>query len=139
MAEEKKEFFEGLTKISEDIYSALAAIKAKEVRGIAGMSSTIGDGIASLVGIKNDDEGVHIDLSDEGRLTVDLYVIVHYGYRIPDLALRLQEHVKSGIEEDTETPVDGVNVFIQGIIFEDEVVTATGGAKEVHHGEGSNE
>lgn len=139
MAEEKKEFFEGLTKISEDIYSALAAIKAKEVRGIAGMSSTIGDGIASLVGIKNDDEGVHIDLFDEGRLTVDLYVIVHYGYRIPDLALRLQEHVKSGIEEDTETPVDGVNVFVQGIIFEDEVVTATGSAKEGHHGEGSNE
>ena len=60
-----------------------------------------------------------------------MYITVRYGYRIPDVALRVQEAVKSGIEDVTDTPVDGVNIFVQAIDFDDTIgVPIRGGAKD---------
>lgn len=123
---EQNSFFEGVTKINDNIYTTIASLRALEVRGIESMSTTAGDDIANLVGMKNQWEGVRIKHSDDGSLTIDLYVVVRYGYRIPDVALRVQEHVKSGIVELTGTSVDSVNIFVQDIVFDD-IFTPVGG------------
>lgn len=114
-----KEPMDGVTHYSESVYITLAAMSALSIKGVAAMNTTTGEDWAQLVGVKNDITGVKLTQSDEGALTLDMYITVRYGYRIPDIALRIQEAVKSGIEEVTDTPVDGVNIFVQAIDFDD--------------------
>ena len=49
--------------------------------------------------------------------TIDLYVIVKYGYRIPDLAWKIQEKVKDTVESLTSISVPVVNIHVQGVDF----------------------
>ena len=116
-----KELTDGVTHYSESVYITLAAMSALSIKGVAAMNTTTGEDWAQLVGVKNDITGVKLEQSEEGSLTLDLYITVRYGYRIPDIALRVQEAVKTGIETVTDTPVDGVNIFVQAIDFDDTI------------------
>jgi uncharacterized alkaline shock family protein YloU len=53
----------------------------------------------------------------EREAAVDLFVIVEYGVRIPDVALRVQENVKKAIESMTGLDVVEVNIHVQGVGF----------------------
>lgn len=131
------EFFTGLTKISDTVYRKLAGLLAMEVKGVAGMSTTFSEGISEWVGIKNEYEGVRIKWRPDKTLSVELYVIFAYGYRIPDVALRLQEYVKSGMEKYTGVTMGEINIFAQGVDFSPR--TPVGGPRkkdeEISHGE----
>lgn len=111
-------YYEGLIKIDDDVLEMIVALTALETKGVAGMSSTFGDGIVSLLGLKNEVEGVKIQHLDDGSIAVSVYVVVQYGYRIPDIALRLQERVKTALVEIAEVQVAGVDIFVQSIVFE---------------------
>ena len=50
---------------------------------------------------------------------MDLYIIVKYGVRIPDVALSVQETVKQAIESMTGLSVVEVNIHVQGVGFPD--------------------
>ena len=81
--------------ISEDVIGIIAGLAASEVEGIAGMTLGFVDGINQILGgNKKYSKGVKIEL--EGRkVTIDLYVNVKYGVRIPDIAFAAQNAVKS--------------------------------------------
>lgn len=91
---DKNAFFEGVTKISDNVYGTIASLKALEVKGVASMSTTAGDDFANLIGMKSQWEGVSLQRTSDNSITIDLYLVARYGYRIPDVALRVQEHVK---------------------------------------------
>jgi uncharacterized alkaline shock family protein YloU len=65
--------------------------------------------------------GVRVSLEDEKnpQVTVDTYISVRYGLRIPDVAWDLQETIKNQLEQYTGYTVKAVNVYVQGIHFED--------------------
>lgn len=108
--------------ISEDVIGIIAGLAASEVEGIAGMSLGFVDGINQILGTnKKYSKGVKVDL--EGRkVTIDLYVNVTYGVRIPDIAWAAQNAVKSAVENMTGLEVVAVNINVQGITFnKDEV------------------
>ena len=52
-------------------------------------------------------------------LIVTLYVCIQYGYRIPDVVLRLQERIKTALVSYTEIEVQTIDVVVQDIIFDD--------------------
>lgn len=54
----------------------------------------------------------------EEKVTIDLYVNVKYGVRIPDIAFAAQNAVKSSVENMTGLEVAAVNVNVQGITFD---------------------
>jgi len=56
----------------------------------------------------------------EKEAAVDLYIIVKYGIRIPEVALAAQENVKRAIETMTGLTVIEVNVHVQGVGFPEE-------------------
>ena len=56
-------------------------------------------------------------LSRDGVTTVDIYVIVKYGVRIPEVAFEIQEHVRSNVENQAGIVVDTVNIHVQGVDF----------------------
>ena len=117
--EEKVEIATNLN-ISEDVIGIIAGLAASEVEGIAGMQLGFVDGINQMFGNnKKFSKGVKIEL--EGRkVTVDIFVNVKYGVRIPDVAWAAQTAVKNSVETMTGLEVAAVNINVQGIIFEKE-------------------
>ena len=106
----------GAIRIADEVVSIIAGLAATEVEGIAGMSGGMAGGIAEMLGRKNFAKGVKVEVGEK-EAAVDLYIIVKYGVRIPDIALAAQENVKQAIETMTGLTVVEVNVHVQGVSF----------------------
>ncbi|ABN52072.1 MAG TPA: Asp23/Gls24 family envelope stress response protein [Hungateiclostridium thermocellum] len=109
----------GTLKISEEVVAIIAGIAAMEVPGVAGMSGGIAGGIAEMLGRKNLSKGVKVEVGDK-EAAIDLYIIVEYGCRIPEVSWNIQEKVKKAIETMTGLNVVEVNIHIQGVNIEKE-------------------
>ncbi|KUK36463.1 MAG: Alkaline shock protein 23 [Thermacetogenium phaeum] len=106
----------GSIRIANEVVAVIAGLAATEVEGIAGMSGGIVGGIAERLGRRNLSRGVKVEVG-EREAAVDLFVIVDFGVRIPDVAVRVQENVKQAIESMTGLTVVEVNVHVQGVSF----------------------
>ncbi len=104
----------GELRIANEVVAVIAGLAATEVDGVAGMSGGIAGGIAEMLGRKNLTKGVKVEVG-EHQAAVDLYVIVEYGVRIPDVSWSIQQNVKRAIETMTGLNVVEVNVHIQGV------------------------
>lgn len=110
----------GNVKISPDVVSTIAGIAATGITGVAGMNNSIAGGIAEIFNSKkNLSRGVKVDIK-EGTVIIDLYIIVDYGIRIPELAWEVQESVKNDVETMTGLSVENVNIHIEGVSFDKE-------------------
>ena len=52
---------------------------------------------------------------NETTATIDLYIVVDYGVRIPELSWEIQENVKNSVETMTGLDVQKVNIHIEGV------------------------
>lgn len=109
----------GAIRIANEVVAIIAGLAATEVPGIAGMSGGIVGGIAEMLGRKNLSKGVKVEVGQK-EAAVDLYVIVEYGVRIPDVAAQVQASVKRAVENMTGLAVVEVNVHVQGVAFASE-------------------
>ncbi|RKO68122.1 Asp23/Gls24 family envelope stress response protein [Desulfofundulus salinus] len=109
----------GSIRIADEVVRVIAGLAATEVPGVAGMSGGVVGGIVEMLGKKNLSKGVKVEVGEK-EAAVDLFVIVDYGTRIPDVALRIQENVKKAIESMTGLSVVEVNVNVQGVAFSQE-------------------
>ena len=112
----------GTIRIADEVVSIIAGLAATEVEGVAGMSGGIAGGIAEILGRKNFSKGVKVEVGEK-EAAIDLYIIVKYGVRIPDIALNVQEAVKAAIENMTGLSTVEVNVQVQGVGFPEDVKT----------------
>ncbi len=104
--------------ISEDVIGIIAGIAAAEVEGVSGMTLGLVDGINQILGSnKKYSKGVKIEL-EGNNVVIDLYVIVKYGVRIPDVAFSIQNSVKTQVETMTGLNVQSVNINVQGVTFD---------------------
>ena len=115
---EKKDGSLGSIRIADEVVGIIAGLAATEIDGIAGMSGGLVGGIAEMLGKKNFAKGVKVEVG-EREAAVDLYIIVKYGVRIPDVALSVQENVKQAIESMTGLSVVEVSIHVQGVGFPD--------------------
>ena len=107
----------GNVKISVEVVSTIAGIATSEISGVAGMYGTFAGGIAEMLGAKKSpSKGVKVDM-DENNASIDLYIVVEYGVRIPELAWEIQENVKNSVETMTGLNVQKVNIHIEGVNF----------------------
>ena len=110
----------GNIKISVDVVSTIAGIATNEIEGVAGMYGTFAGGIAEMLGAKkNPSKGVKVEMN-ETSVKIDLYIVVEYGVRIPELAWEIQESVKNNVETMTGLDVQKVNIHIEGVNFDKE-------------------
>ena len=109
----------GNIHISEEVLAVIAAAAVLEVEGFGGLAANLGTDLAELLGKKNLSRGIHIQVEEE-TVTVDLSILVKYGYTIPDVARVVQEAVASSIEATSGLPVAAVNVNVGGVVFEKE-------------------
>ena len=109
----------GAIRVADEVVSIIAGLASTEIEGIAGMSGGIAGGIAEILGRKNFSKGVKVEVGEK-EAAVDLFIIVKYGVRIPEVALAVQENVKRAIETMTGLTVVEVNVHVQGVGFPEE-------------------
>lgn len=105
------------TRISDEVVAVIAGIAATQVEGVAGMSGGLVGGISERLGRKNLQKGVKVEVGEK-EAALDLYLIVEYGARIPDVAQRTQEDVRQAVESMTGLRVVEVNVHVQGVAFD---------------------
>jgi uncharacterized alkaline shock family protein YloU len=107
----------GNIKISVDVVSTIAGIAASEIKGVADMHRSFANEIAGKLGAKkNQSKGVKVEMKEDAVL-IDLYIVVEYGVRIPELAWEVQESVKNNVETMTGLSVEKVNIHIEGVSF----------------------
>ncbi len=106
----------GVVKIAEEVVSIIAGLAATEIEGVSSMSGGIGGGIAEVLGRRNLSKGVKVEVDTE-EAKIDIFIVVDYGARIPDVAWDIQESVKKAIEDMTGLRVAHVNVHVQGVHF----------------------
>ena len=112
----------GTIRIADEVVSIIAGLAATEVEGVAGMSGGIAGGIAEILGRKNFSKGVKVEVGEK-EAAIDLYIIVKYGVRIPDIALNVQEAVKAALENMTGLSTVEGNVHVKGVGFTVDVKT----------------
>jgi len=106
--------YNGDIRISDDVLATLAVKAAKEVDGVSGMVGGLVGKLTAVLGKK--DTGVDVDMKD-GVATITLHIKVRYGVKIPEVAWKAQEKVKSMIESVTGITVEKVNVSVEAIDF----------------------
>mgnify|MGYP000979264501 FL=1 len=106
----------GHVSISDDVIASVAGGAAVSCYGIIGMASKnqVKDGITEILGKENYSKGIIVK-KDDGKLVIDLYIIVMYGTKISEIANNVQSSVKYQIEKTLGVKVDEINIYIQGI------------------------
>lgn len=107
----------GAIRIADEVVEIIAGIAASKVEGVASMSSGfVGDIASMLTRSKNMGKGVKVEVG-EHEAAVDINITVEYGASIPDVAQRVQQAVKEGIESMTGLKVIETNIHVQGVQF----------------------
>ena len=110
----KKKEMMGEVRIADEVVAIIAGLAATEVDGVDSMAGNITNELVGKLGMKNLSKGVKVDVTEE-HVSVDLSLNIKYGYNIPDVSERVQDRVKSAIENMTGLTVLDVNIRIAGV------------------------
>ena len=122
MAEDRKAYMIkddnlGEVRIGDEVVAIIAGLAATEVEGVSSMAGNITNELVSKLGMKNLSKGIKVDVLDN-VVKVDVALNIRFGYGIPDVSLKVQERVKSAIENMTGLEVGNINIRIAGVDLE---------------------
>ena len=109
----------GTVQIADEVVAIIAGLAATEVEGVDSMAGNITNELVSKLGMKNLSKGVKVDVTEE-HVSVDLSLNMKYGYNIPDVSEKVQDRVKTAIENMTGLHVLDVNIKIASVNMEAE-------------------
>ena len=108
----------GDVMVSDEVVAIIAGLAATEVEGVSSMAGNLTNEIISKLGMKNLSKGVKVEVTEE-HVSVNISMNLKYGYSIPSVCEKVQDKVKSAIENMTGLTVLDVNIKIAGINIED--------------------
>ena len=111
----------GEVKIHENVVAQLVRRAVLEIEGVSRLAgSTLVDDIATLVGSRRmQSRAVSVILGDEGKVEIEVKLILKFGFHIPETAEQVQTAIVELVENTTGMSVTKVDVLVQEI--EDEV------------------
>lgn len=115
MADEFTASENGSIKISEEVIVRISSISAKEVEGVAELYGS-GTAISELLGKKNQNKpkGVKVEMG-ENTTEIDIHIVVRFGYKIGEVARKVQESVRFALESYAGVSNAMVNVFVDAV------------------------
>ena len=119
MAEDRKAYMIkdsnlGEVKIADEVVAIIAGLAATEVEGVSSMAGNITNELVSKLGMKNLSKGIKVEVLD-GVVDVDVALNISFGYAIPEVSAKVQEKVKTAIENMTGLEVGTVNIRIAAV------------------------
>lgn len=104
----------GRVQIADDVVAVIVGLAATEVKGVSAMAGNITNEIMSKVGRKNLAKGVKVSINKD-KVKVSLAIMMEYGYNIPGTCSKVQDKVKSAIENMTGLVVTDIDIRIAGV------------------------
>lgn len=105
----------GDVKIADEVIAVCAVNAAVKTDGVASLIGGVTDIITkNILGKESISKGVKVNQNDDG-ITVDIFLVVKYGFQIPSVAWDVQENVKKEVETMTDKEVFSVNIHVQGV------------------------
>ncbi|MBR5375668.1 MAG: Asp23/Gls24 family envelope stress response protein [Lachnospiraceae bacterium] len=102
----------GEVKIADDVVASIAVLAAREVEGFDDMAGNI---TRLMNAVKaNRPRGIRVDVVNN-MARIDLTARLKYGYNVRETSAKLQEKIKSAIENMTGLDVTNVNIRIAGV------------------------
>lgn len=105
----------GVVRIADEVVSTVAGMAVAEVEGVAAMSGGgWGTDLVEKLGRKNYGKGIKVEVAADST-NLDIYIVVEFGYAIPQLAESVQKEVKMAIESMIGLKVAQINVHVVGV------------------------
>ena len=104
----------GDVRVADEVVAIIAGLATTEVEGVSSMAGNITNEIVSKLGMKNLSKGILVEVM-ENEVKVDVAINISYGYSIPEVSSKLQDKVKTAIENMTGLNVAVVNVRIASV------------------------
>ena len=107
----------GAVQIADEVVAIIAGLAATEVDGVTSMAGNVTNELVSRLGMKNLSKGVKVSVTG-GKVSVYLALHLSYGYSIPATSAKVQEKVKTAIENMTGLEVLELNIIIACVDME---------------------
>ena len=104
----------GEVRIADEVVAIIAGLAATEVEGVASMAGNLTRELISKLGMRNLSKGVEVEVVDS-TVSVKLSLNIQYGYSVPEVSAKVQDKVKTAIENMTGLEVLDVNITIAGV------------------------
>ena len=104
----------GDVRVADEVVAIIAGLATTEVEGVISMAGNITNEIVSKLGMKNLSKGILVEVM-ENEVKVDVAINISYGYSIPEVSSKVQDKVKTAIENMTGLNVAVVNVRIASV------------------------
>ena len=106
----------GNINYSEEVLAKIVGLSTMECYGVVGMvSKNAGEGLWELMGIESLSKGVKIELTNENKLLVELFVMVEYGTKISVISNNIIQKVRYSVENYTGLKVSAITVNVQAV------------------------
>lgn len=104
----------GSVRIADEVIAVISGLAATEVDGVSAMAGNVTNELMSKVGVKSLSKGVRVEVIGS-KVKIAISLIMYYGYNIPTTCGKVQERIKSTVENMTGLTVTDVNVRIAGV------------------------
>jgi uncharacterized alkaline shock family protein YloU len=104
----------GSLQISTDALAKIARCAALEIDGVTAVSCAGQKNVRDILELVSIQQPVTVAIKD-GTAEVTMYLMVAFGAKVPALAEKVQQNVKSAIQNMTGVTVSHVNIIISGL------------------------
>lgn len=104
----------GNIRIADDVVKTIAAKAAGDVEGIYKLAGGVVDEVSKMLGKKRPTNGVKVEVGEK-ECSIEVFVIVEFGYPISEVAHEVQKSVLKAVSELSGLKVVEVNVYVQDV------------------------
>jgi len=113
----------GKINITMETIRSIVSLTLADVKGVVGNRKSIIKEVADMLRgdvNKNEteeaDRNIKVEIKDNKPL-INLYIVIKYGVRIPDIAWDIQNRIKEGLIKKLDTEINEIDIHVQGIQF----------------------
>jgi len=113
----------GEISVTKETIGNIVSLKLSDVKGVVGSRKSIIKEITDMLrGDTSENEmeeasrNIKVEIKDNKPL-INLYIVIKYGVRIPDIAWDIQSRVKEGIIKKLGIDINEIDIHVQGIQF----------------------
>jgi len=113
----------GEINITKETIRSIVSLNLADVKGVVGNRKSIIKEITDMLkGDTNENEteeavrSIKVEIKDN-KPFINLYIIIKYGVRIPDIAWDIQNRVKEVLIKKLDTEINEIDIHVQGIQF----------------------
>jgi uncharacterized alkaline shock family protein YloU len=107
----------GTVRVANEVVASIAALAALEVEGVQAMYQASGQQLERILRRPAAHRGVRVELLDDDRLRLDLFVVMEAGTHLPVMGAAVQRRVADAIDRMLGLAIAEVNVFVSEVVF----------------------